>query len=824
MHDDESTNHPQNEESPGGVSDDVRRPSDNTQVENERDFSMFEDGTIGFGSDIQRNLSMFENETIGLGSEIDDIKTAAQFIEELKHAKLDNSNMHPSDIARLREAPKDFPFDVCDPDFLLSLRTFLAVNNASQEVYNSFRDAYLIRHPEDVFLSYDQIKRRIQQISGIVPITHDMCIDTCAAFTGPFKDLEQCPLCSEPRYQYSTGPRPKRVPRRQYHTIPLGFVLQALYRSPEIAHRMHHRRQRTEQIIAHLTNSNGQIDVYDDIYIGSDYLEAVVNGEIKPHDIMLQISLDGAQLFRDKDSDCWMYIYVIHNLPPDFRYKKDYVIPGGFIPGPKKPKHIDSFLFPALYHLSALQREGLHIYDASTEQRIKNVRPFLAFATADTPGMASMAGMVGHQGKYGCRLYCGLPGRHREGDGHYYPALLKPSNYNVEGCDHRDVSKSDLKHFRANTTERYRKNLETLCQSANTNRFNSNRLETGICKPTIFSGLIGTLGIPNIFVLDIMHLVAINDPDLLLGLWRGTLKCYGDDKHEKWPWCVLKDKRVWKAHGKTVSMAAPYLPTSFDRAPRNPAEKINSGYKAWEFLLYIFALGPALLKSILPVPYWRNYCKLVRGIQLLQQRSIPYDQLQGGMRLLNEFQQEFEQLYYQRNPDRIHFIRQSIHLLSHIAPEISRVGPLACYSQWTMENAIGNLGEEIRQDYDPYANISQRGIIRAQMNAIHSMMPGLSLKNKEKLPNNSVDLGQGYTLLRACDSVARVVLTQEAQAILDLWDKEKWPNRDGWANHKTIIRWARLRLPNGQKVRSAWGEGRSHRKHKRTTIVRVCAS
>ncbi|KAF8345425.1 hypothetical protein F5887DRAFT_885039, partial [Amanita rubescens] len=126
---------------------------------------------------------MFENETVGLGSEIDDIKTAAQFIEELKHAKLDNSNMHPNDIARLREAPKDFPFDVCDPDFLLSLRTFLAVNNASQDVYNSFRDAYLIRHPKDhVFLSYDQIKRRIQQISGIVPITHDMCIDTCAAF------------------------------------------------------------------------------------------------------------------------------------------------------------------------------------------------------------------------------------------------------------------------------------------------------------------------------------------------------------------------------------------------------------------------------------------------------------------------------------------------------------------------------------------------------------------------------------------------------------------------------------------------------------------
>jgi hypothetical protein len=498
-----------------------------------------------------------------------------------------------------------------------------------------------------------------------------------------------------------------------------------------------------------------------------------------------------------------MYIYVIHDLPPDLRYMKDFVIPGGFIPGPKKPKSIDSFIFPALYHLSALQQEGLHIYDSSTKQHIKNAIPFLAFATADSPGMASMAGMVGHQGKYRCRLYCGLPGRRRQGDGHYCPILLKPLNYNIDGCNHPDVSKSDLRRFRENTTARYHNNLEILCKSQNNNQYNNNRLETGICNPTIFSGLIGTLQVPNLFVLDIMHLVSLNIPDLLLGLWQGTIKYYGEDHHHNWPWCVLKDT-IWKAHGKTVAMAAPYLPMSFDRA-RNPAEKINSGYKAWEFLLYIFTLGPALFKLILPELYWKNYCKLVCGIQLLQQRSILYDKLLVGMRLLNEFQCEFEHLYYQRKSDRIHFVRQSIHLLSHIAPEISRVGPLPCYSQWTMENAIGNLGEEIHQDYNPYANISQRSIIRAQTNAINAMMPGLSLKNKDKLPQNSADLSQGYVLLRACDSVRRTVSTREAEAILKLWDKEEWPNRDGWANHKAITRWAQLRLLNGQIVHSVWG-------------------
>ncbi|KAJ6528077.1 hypothetical protein B0H19DRAFT_1195027 [Mycena capillaripes] len=37
------------------------------------------------------------------------------------------------------------------------------------------------------------------------------------------------------------------------------------------------------------------------------------------------------------------------------------------------------------------------------------------------------------------------------------------------------------------------------------------------------------------------------------------------------------------------------IPGSFDRPPRNPAEKINSGYKAWERLLYVYGAGPALL-------------------------------------------------------------------------------------------------------------------------------------------------------------------------------------------------------------------------------------
>ncbi|KIL54147.1 hypothetical protein M378DRAFT_53248, partial [Amanita muscaria Koide BX008] len=57
-----------------------------------------------------------------------------------------------------------------------------------------------------------------------------------------------------------------------------------------------------------------------------------------------------------------------------------------------------------------------------------------------------------------------------------------------------------------------------------------------------------------------------------------------------------------------------YLPASFDRLPRDPAKKINSGYKAIEWLNYFWVLGPALFWVVLPRTLWMHYCKLVSGI------------------------------------------------------------------------------------------------------------------------------------------------------------------------------------------------------------------
>jgi hypothetical protein len=76
--------------------------------------------------------------------------------------------------------------------------------------------------------------------------------------------------------------------------------------------------------------------------------------------------------------------------------------------------------------------------------------------------------------------------------------------------------------------------------------------------------------------------------------------------------------------------------------------------------------------------------------------------------------------------DSFHFWH-SVHLLTHIAPETVRAGPLACYAQWTMETAIGNLGKEIRQDNDPCCNLEEHGVLRAQINSVMAMYPKLDI-------------------------------------------------------------------------------------------------
>ncbi|KAA1473018.1 hypothetical protein DENSPDRAFT_899721 [Dentipellis sp. KUC8613] len=297
-----------------------------------------------------------------------------------------------------------------------------------------------------------------------------------------------------------------------------------------------------------------------------------------------------------------------------------------------------------------------------------------------------------------------------------------------------------------------------------------------------------------------MHLVALNLTDLFLSLWRGTMECDSSDDIETWDFAVFRNVELWKWHGAYVGGTRPYLPGIFDCPPRDVADKLTSGYKSQEFLTYFCGLAPALLYGILPEKYWCHFCKLISSLRILHQHKITSEEIIETTINLNSSVKEFEELYYCRRKDRLHFCRPCMHAVIHVPPESRRIGPHPLLTQYTLEHTIGNLGEEIKQPSQPYANLSQRGVRRAQVNALKVAVPELdSTSELQRNPSLAVALDGGYELRHARDKRPYTMTLAESQAF--------WSYLQQHDNKVIqIYRWARLALPNGHIARSFWSE------------------
>ena len=724
----------------------------------------------------------------------EDMRTTLEFIRMLEEATLE-SQFSPDELETFKN-PQGLSFSPSeDPDLLLSISNYVANLNASQDIYRKNRLNIQRRSPEVKMLSYDQVKRRVSSLSGVLTWQHDMCVDSCVGFTGPYARLEECPRCQQPRYdpeKLAKSNGRTKVPQKSFTTFPIGPQLQSRWKNLRMAQKMHYRRKKTEDIFRDRDRDDF---VWDDILSGSDYLDAVENGTIKDNDTVLMLSIDGAQLLRNKKSDCWIYIWIILDLAPDERYKIRNILPGGVIPGPGKPKDLDSFLFPGLAHVSALQKEGLHIWDGYSNAAALSFL-FLLLILADAVAMAELSGSVGHHGKRGCRLLCRFFGRNKPGGSHYYPALLRPLDSDNPSSSHPDIDVNDITPV---DTISYRNDLNWVLTSLTNAEYSKRRLETGIKKASIFDGLRRILELPTCFPGDIMHQPVINLTALMFDLWCDREGCR-KGVHGDWDWAVLKGD-VWKAHGKAVERAAPWFPRSFDRTPRNPAEKLSSGYKAWELLLYFYGLGPNLFYGILPEPYYRHYCKLVVGVRTFYQRRIARQQLEPAHKILLEWAAEFEHLYYQRKTERMHFVRQCVHAIIHLGPETVRVGPPSLSAQWTMERVIGVFGSLLRQPSNLFSNLREQARKVAEINAVVAMYPEIEFQTAE--PRGSLNLGQGYILLGPKDTKP-YSLSPDEQATLSTFFANL-PNPD-YIQRRSVYRWGRLQLPTGQVARSHWKE------------------
>ena len=727
------------------------------------------------------------------------LRSALEFIRMVKEVTL-ASQFSPEELADLLDPQEHDSTPPDDPSLKLSLLNFISFLGSPQGAYEAARENTQQCYPDIELLSYYQVARMARILSGVITWEHDMCVKSCAGFTGPFEHLQRCPDCGELRYkekEFEDSGGQVKIPRKVFTTFPVGPQLQARWKHARMAREMFYRWEKTQELRQERGGLNEPLGIYDDILCGEAYLDAVDDGVINEYDTVLMLSIDGAQLYESKQSDCWIYIWLVVDLGPDKRYKIRNVLPGGIIPGPDHPKDLDSFLFPGVSHVAALQREGLPIWDAYHRRRALSFL-FLLLVLADAVAMAQLSGSVGHHGRKGCRLFCGFAGRNKINGPHYYPALLRPNGFeNHRTSSHPNI---DIHQLPVPNSEDYRRDLYHVISSRSQAEYKRRRFDTGIGKPSIFDAVPRILDLPTCFAGDLMHQPLINLAALLLDLWCARPEARDHDRGSIWPWAVLTGD-VWKEHGKDVARAARHLPTSFGRVPRNPQEKISSGYKASELLYYIYGLGPAVFYQVIQEPYYSHFCRLVRAIRIIYQRTISRDQMLIAHQLLLGWCLDFETLYCGRNPDRLHFVRQCVHSLTHLARETHRLGPLSLSSQWTMERVIGYLGSLLRQPSNAFRNLAAQTARVAHTNALVAMWPDFE-KTKGN-PRGSEDLGDGYLLLGPKDTTVYNVSPPERAALESFFsDHPGAEDVDG----RSLYRWGRLKIPTEQVARSRWKE------------------
>ena len=129
------------------------------------------------------------------------------------------------------------------------------------------------------------------------------------------------------------------------------------------------------------------------------------------HNLALSLNVDWFQPFSLSPGSVGAMYMTIMNLPRNFRFKREYVMLVGIIPGPSEPKiTINSYLEPLVKELCLLWEEGLTLKIHSVSE-LQKVRCALLCVACDLPASRKVCGFLGHSANLGCsKCYKFFPG------------------------------------------------------------------------------------------------------------------------------------------------------------------------------------------------------------------------------------------------------------------------------------------------------------------------------------------------------------------------------------------------------------------------------
>ncbi|KAG2217346.1 hypothetical protein INT45_010278 [Circinella minor] len=247
-------------------------------------------------------------------------------------------------------------------------------------------------------LSQHRSRNIITSTCSVQPVQYDVCKDGCYLF---FDDKKtKCPSCNKPRFKEGT-----QTSQATTQILPISHQLASYFQSAALRDLLEYRWRRVD-------GGSTLKDVFD----GAAYREMRSRLFQQPLDIGISIFHDGFNIFKRKSYTITVVMAMLLNLPPEERFKKENLLLLATIPGPGKPKMIDSFLRPIREELKVLQEDGMRI---TTDDGVFNSRVQLIFTGGDIPALGDLVGNS-HMSYYGCRI-CVVKGVRGDKGGIYFP-------------------------------------------------------------------------------------------------------------------------------------------------------------------------------------------------------------------------------------------------------------------------------------------------------------------------------------------------------------------------------------------------------------------
>jgi len=421
-------------------------------------------------------------------------------------------------------------------------------------------------------------------------------------------------------------------------------------------------------------------DGFEDVYDGRLYKEIERNFSGPGKLLTLFWNTDGLQAYNSSSYSLWPWYFVILELPPEKRFRRENMILCGIWGSVTKP-HPNIYLQPIYQDVKALQK-GIEVqFDG--EENTSTVSGEVLGGTGDAPAVSCFLNLKYPTGFYSCFL-CEIKGVH------------SPASGNVTVFPFEE-------YIVLRTMERY--NDQVKWAHEHKVLFHKDLLkEAGCCGvkgPTLLSALV-----PDIFsstAIDSMHC-------LFLGLTRALLHLWFDREHREESFSLCD--KISFVNQRLVKIKLPHfverVTELIEELPYWKASLLRT------FLLY---LALCILFGLLPTVYFNHLMLLVEGVALLNTSCVLPNDVSQSKLLLYRFVKDFQTLYGLRN------MTSNLHKCLHLSSQVPNLAPLWALNCWPFEDMNGRLASLIHGSRFADLQIFERLSIVTDLPLLISNMP-----------------------------------------------------------------------------------------------------